>query len=249
MRSAPPAGWYQDPADPREVRWWDGTQWGPRASWGPSHDTAQAPHPHAYGPEPAGRKQASARTGATRHANGLSRGTKIIGLSAVAAVAAVAIAAGWSLREGGAVAAQPAAATASSSAPAAPASQAARSSQQAPAPPTSQAAPSGQSPSTAPASQPAASQVSKYYSEGYQAGGQSSDGGGDNSTTNTYCYETWNFYDPAPEGLGGQALEDYSSGWTAACEDAPYGQSGVDVPGSGLGPTNPQSPYPPSEGQ
>ena len=243
MQSAPPAGWYQDPADPQEVRWWDGTQWGPRASWGP----AEAPHPRAYEPVPAGPEQANAVAGATRHGNRLSRKTKFIGLSAVAAVA---IAAGcWTLRGGGDAAAQPAAAPASSPAPVAPASQAAPSSQPSSAPSASQAAPSSQAPSTAPASEPAASQVSEYYSEGYQAGGQSSDGGGDNLTTNTYCYKTWGFYNPAPAGLAGQALEDYSSGWIAACEDAPYGQSGTDVPGSGLGPTNSQFPYPPSEGQ
>jgi hypothetical protein len=25
--TTPPAGWYQDPADPAAQRWWDGTQW------------------------------------------------------------------------------------------------------------------------------------------------------------------------------------------------------------------------------
>ena len=34
-----------------------------------------------------------------------------------------------------------------------------------------------------------ASQVSKYYRDGYSAGGKFSDGGGDNVTTNVYCTE------------------------------------------------------------
>jgi hypothetical protein len=29
--SAPPAGWYPDPMVPGNVRWWDGTAWGPTA--------------------------------------------------------------------------------------------------------------------------------------------------------------------------------------------------------------------------
>ena len=97
-----------------------------------------------------------------------------------------------------------------------------------------------------------ASQVSKYYRDGYSAGGKFSDGGGDNVTTNVYCTDLWN---QDVNGTGesanweGQPLEDYDSGWVAACEDAPLGQSGLDVPGSGQGPSNSQDPYSPTEGQ
>ena len=97
-----------------------------------------------------------------------------------------------------------------------------------------------------------ASQVSKYYREGYSAGGKFSDGGGDNVTTNVYCTDMWNQDSDTRGGsanLGGQQIEDYDSGWVAACEDAPLGQSGLDVPGSGLGPSNSQEPYSPTEGQ
>jgi DNA-binding beta-propeller fold protein YncE len=53
MGEQPPAGWYPDPRNQQELRWWDGTQWGPlapRATTVPTaagHWPAEQPADHA----------------------------------------------------------------------------------------------------------------------------------------------------------------------------------------------------------
>jgi len=41
----PPAGWYPDPVNQQELRWWDGTRWGPLAPRANSVPTADGPWP------------------------------------------------------------------------------------------------------------------------------------------------------------------------------------------------------------
>ena len=94
--------------------------------------------------------------------------------------------------------------------------------------------------------------VSKYYTEGYNAGKSSSyaSGGSDTVAGNTFCNQQAVLYgvnSPASVPVG-EPLEDWDSGWAAGCEQAPYAQSGVDVPGSNLGPNNASDPYNPSQG-
>jgi hypothetical protein len=98
--------------------------------------------------------------------------------------------------------------------------------------------------------------VSNYYKQGYSAGQASQFSGADQPDTvegNLNCTNWWNqdVNGTGPNGNvpGGQPIEDYDSGWVAACEHAPYGQSGIDVPGSDSGPNNPTDPYSASEGQ
>lgn len=96
--------------------------------------------------------------------------------------------------------------------------------------------------------------MSKYYTQGYNVGRASPYSSGETDTLqgNQSCSNYWNHYVNGSgeiESPDGQPPQDYISGWTAGCENAPYGQSGVDVPGSNLGPNNSSEPYPPSEGQ
>ncbi len=88
MRSAPPAGWYQDPADQQELRWWDGTQWGPRA---PSA-AIQLPEAPEYAPAPTGLEHPAAVGGAAGHFKRPRIKGKIIGVSAAVTLVAVAVA-------------------------------------------------------------------------------------------------------------------------------------------------------------
>jgi hypothetical protein len=58
MGTLPPAGWYPDPVNQHELRWWDGTRWGPLA---PRTNTV----PTAAGPWPADRPRANSSWTAT----------------------------------------------------------------------------------------------------------------------------------------------------------------------------------------
>lgn len=90
--------------------------------------------------------------------------------------------------------------------------------------------------------------VSQYYSEGYSAAQSSPYNKVEDDTLagNAYCTNLWNQYingTGQAASLEGQAIEDYDSGWVADCESAPYGQSGIDVPGSGVKPASPSEGY------
>lgn len=94
--------------------------------------------------------------------------------------------------------------------------------------------------------------ASNWYRHGYNAGVSQASGMSQTDTIsgNAYCTQYWNDNEiDSSSTPSGQPIEDYSSGWIAACEHAPYGQSGVDVPGSGQGPNNSNGSYPASEGQ
>lgn len=49
----PPAGWYSDPYNPHELRWWDGRAWGQVASTVPVAPLAYAPPTPDPAPDPA----------------------------------------------------------------------------------------------------------------------------------------------------------------------------------------------------
>ena len=89
--------------------------------------------------------------------------------------------------------------------------------------------------------------MSSYYKAGYDAFTNSGALSGDNTLDgNQACTNLWNQeFNGTGESanLEGQPGQDYSSGWIAACEGAPYGQSGVDVPGSGIKPSSPTEGY------
>lgn len=94
------------------------------------------------------------------------------------------------------------------------------------------------------------SQVSQYYKQGYDAGKASPFSAGQTNTLdgNQACTAAWDQYNnegagPGVPSPGTQALADYSSGWVAGCEHAPYGQSDEDVPGSGMSPGIPSEGY------
>lgn len=73
---------------------------------------------------------------------------------------------------------------------------------------------------------------SPWYQKGYRAG-QSLNGqftsvyGVDNTTSNAQCVQYWNENMPDSGNVPtGTPVEQFSSGWVAACEGAPNGQPG-----------------------
>lgn len=72
LMSAPPAGWYQDPADPDYLRYWDGARWTEqRTSRQPAPDPAPAPRASTTLGAPSRDRAASRR--ANRDARALER--------------------------------------------------------------------------------------------------------------------------------------------------------------------------------
>jgi len=73
---------------------------------------------------------------------------------------------------------------------------------------------------------------SPWYAKGYKAGqtldGQfTADYRADNLTSNAQCIQYWNENMPDSADVpAGTPIEQYSDGWVAACEGAPFGQPG-----------------------
>ncbi|MFE6967106.1 DUF4352 domain-containing protein [Agromyces sp. NPDC057679] len=78
-----PAGWYPDPENPSQQRWWDGQQWGQPAVAQAPVVTASAPQPVGYA-DLAGQVQQGGQPGKPSQNRGLAISALILGIIALA---------------------------------------------------------------------------------------------------------------------------------------------------------------------